>query len=560
MPTLGGAFTPLAWTIVLALFETTVVALLVWGWTRLRPSGPARRHTVASLALFACLAAAGLTYAALRWSPATQDAVLTFSPPAAADYATWAVPARQQSDSKVSRPTPSPRAFLTLSPSVLAALTIGWIVTAGALLVRLLGGLLLVRSLRSRAQRVNAPSVHAIAASLTAQFGLAGRIEWLQSPEIDAPAAVGWRHPAVLLPAGLHESTPSGLLEPLIAHELEHVRCNDSLQAVIEGVIDALLFHCPGARWLSQQVRLAREERCDDAALRVCGERVRCAEALARLVGVQRSVPVMGAVGQDGPSLSKRICRLLEGDKDMRRLTLWQLALLGCALVATASLGLALTSRARADSAAMPSAVRAVEGFVAQPRMKRPPSGYFRTQPGAPVSITQSTSDGRYVFQFTRVRNVSEDRVTGLRFVAVMPDPLRASPVRIVESEMIATSLEPGQASELQLDLLPLEALGAGPQRAQPMLGLIEARFADEDGWSVRLDGDARDAEAALYLEKPSVAKALVGAPPPAGSRDGVCRDHRGMPYSQGALVPVLGEASSFARCDKSAWMPAANP
>ena len=118
---------------------------------------------------------------------------------------------------------------------------------------------------------------------------------------------------------------------------------------------------------------------------------------------------------------------------------------------------------------------------------------------------------------------------------------------------MIATSLEPGQAAELLLDLLPMEALGAGRQRAQPMLGLIEARFADEGGWAVRVDGDARDAEAALYIEKPSVAKALVGAPPPAGSRDGVCRDHRGMPYSQGALVPVLGEASSIARCDKSA-------
>ena len=361
VPTLVGAFAPLAWTIVLALFESTIIALLVWGWTRWRPSSPARRHTVASLALFACLAAAGLTYAALRWSPGTQDTAPTFSPPAAADYATSAVPAGPQFDSNVSRPTPAPRAFVTLSPDVwrqlLAALAVGWIVAAGALLVRLLGGLLFVRSLRSRAQRVDAPSVHAIVASLTAQFGLAGRIEWLQSSEIDAPAAVGWRHPAVLLPAGFHESTPSGLLEPLIAHELEHVRRNDALQAVFEGVIEALLFHCPGARWLSQQVRLAREERCDDAALRVCGERIRCAEALARLVGVHRSVPVMGALGQDGPSLSKRICRLLEGDRDMRRLTLWQLALLGCALVAIASLGLALTSGARADTAAMRTSV-----------------------------------------------------------------------------------------------------------------------------------------------------------------------------------------------------------
>jgi hypothetical protein len=213
---------------------------------------------------------------------------------------------------------------------------------------------------------------------------------------------------------------------------------------------------------------------------------------------------------------------------------------------------LPLVAQARVDE---PGKDGREEGLVAQPGVKRPPSGYVQTQPGAPISITRCRSDGRYVFQFTRVRNVSENRITSLRFVAVIPDAHHAAPVRIVESGMIPVSLDPGWAAELQLNLLPIEGLGAGPKRDQPTLGLVEARFADEDGWSVRLDADARDAETALYLEKPSVAKALVGAPPPPGSRDGVCRDHRGMPYSPGAIVPVLGEASRLARCEKSAWV-----
>ena len=428
---------------------------------------------------------------------------------------------------------------------IVIALAGGWLITAAALLLRLVGGLLVVRALRTRARPLEATQVRAVAESAAVRVS-ATEVEWLQSSDIDAPAAVGWFHPAVLLPARLPETASAELLLPLLAHELEHVRRRDTIKAAALEATGALLFHCPGVRWLSCQVRAAREEICDDVAVRVCGEPTRCAEALASLVGVQRAAPALGAIGQGGPSLSARIRRILKGEEEMRRLTGPQVLLLALLVVAIGGASVALTSVALVQSAAAQDASAAAAAL-------RPPSGYVRTQLGAPVSITASLSDGRYVFQVTRVRNVSEQRVTGLRFVAVVPDPRRASPVRIVESEMVPTSLEPGQSAELRISLLPTESLAG--RHAQPTLALVQARFDDGDIWAVTPDRQAREAEEALYLERASVAPALIGANPPVMSQDGACRDHRGLAYSPGAVVPVLGSQSEWARCDEGTWV-----
>ena len=437
------ALHPLGWTLLLAVCQTTLLALGVRAWlvSSARPSG--RRHAVGYTALLASLVLAAGTYAGLKLAPGLSFADQLSSvlhrvagPPqlllaggeavrepisggggSPAPGGRFDAPAaRERVARRRSAPMDPLAALRGAAALALPVAASAWALGAVFLLLRLAGGVWSVRRLRQRARPL--PVDHAPSAGqLSERLGLVG-VEWLESAEIDAPAAVGWRRPAVMLPAGLHESMAPELLEPLLAHELAHVRRHDARKALLQGVADALLFFCPGARWLSAQVRLAREENCDDAAVAACGHRERCARALAALVGVQRSVPILGAIGPGAPSLAARIRRLLKGEDEMPRRTFVQATSVVVGVVASAAAVLVVGATALAARPSAPAAPA--------PGVPRVPSAYSR-QPGAPLAITRVVPGDGFVFRTVRVRNVSEQRISAVRFVAVMEDRTSAA-------------------------------------------------------------------------------------------------------------------------------------
>src|SRR5260221_7438921 len=67
------ALLPLGWTLVLALWQTTLLALLVWAWLRVDPAASSsRRHLVAYGALLSALGLAAMTFWILDHPPAMQ--------------------------------------------------------------------------------------------------------------------------------------------------------------------------------------------------------------------------------------------------------------------------------------------------------------------------------------------------------------------------------------------------------------------------------------------------------------------------------------------------------
>jgi len=544
---------PLAWTAVLALFESTVVALLIWAWSRWRARRAAARSLLAGVGLLGCIvvtAASGLfLLAAPRLSAPTDRPAIEGTAPGADRSAPGPTVLLR------SRPSgaPIPRLAPAVRGPLVIGIALGWLAVAIVRLGRLAGGVAAVRALRRRARPLDVAATRALAEAVVERLRPRRRVEWLVSTDVDAPAAVGWRRPAVLLPGTLRE-TPPVLLEPLIAHEVEHVRRNDWLAAVGLGAAEALLFHCPGARWLGRLARTAREEACDDAAVRVCGGPTRCAEALASLVGVSRPVPALGAKGDGGLGLAARVRRLLKGEEPMNRPGGPQIAFVFSSVAAVTVAAVWLAGAAVADtireSEPRPAGVGA-----------RPPSGHVPALPNAPATIHRPVSDSRYVYEAAQVRNVSEARITGVRFAALRPGARPGEPVRVVESALLPVRLEPGQSAAVRLDLLPIDDLAGEPSgRTQPLLALVEARFDDGDTWAIAIDREASTAQSALYLEPGSVSRALVGTAARPGARGGECLDHRGAGYSPGALLPVLGSSNEWAVCENGTWHPHAAP
>src|SRR5262249_44302433 len=149
-----------------------------------------------------------------------------------------------------------------------------------------------------------------LARRLSRALGVRHAVRLLESTAVQIPAVVGWLRPVILLPA----STVTGLtpeqLEMILAHELAHIRRHDFLVNLLQAVVVTLLFYHPAVWWISRQVRIERENCCDDLAVAVCGTPLQYARALTRLEELRVGAPSL-AVSARGGSLFERVRRLV---------------------------------------------------------------------------------------------------------------------------------------------------------------------------------------------------------------------------------------------------------
>lgn len=215
---------------------------------------------------------------------------------------------------------------------------------------------------------------------------------WRDLIDLASPT-LGWRRPAVLLPARLMQVGAGASLEPLLAHELAHVRAQDYAVNVVQAGLDVLLFFCPGARWLSAEVRRLREYRCDDLAVALCDQPASYVRALAGLA--ERSSPSFPAPAASGPRLVDRMRRLSEGEV-MPRSRVIHTRPLAASVVVTALLGSFLFSASRVHAARRARPANALAPWSCPPLLpplQLTPAGLF---PGNEL-VPQDTP-GRYFY------------------------------------------------------------------------------------------------------------------------------------------------------------------
>src|SRR6185295_15881169 len=99
-------------------------------------------------------------------------------------------------------------------------------------------------------------------------------------------------------------------VEAILAHELAHIRRHDYAVNLLQTIAETLLFYHPAVWWVSKRIRAEREHCCDDVAVRVCGDAVSYAHALAELESWRVTSTAM-AVAATGGSLLARVRRIL---------------------------------------------------------------------------------------------------------------------------------------------------------------------------------------------------------------------------------------------------------
>ena len=176
--------------------------------------------------------------------------------------------------------------------------------------LRLLGAWILAERLRStewcalRLPNGSGPSIGS-----KTRIAVSRPVRLLVSGLLQAPAAIGWLRPMVLVPAGALAGLPAAQIEALLLHELAHIRRHDYLVHILQSVFEAVFFYHPAVWWISGHMRSERELCCDDIAVSITGDAVIYARALAEFDSARWIRPTV--VAANGGSLADRIARLL---------------------------------------------------------------------------------------------------------------------------------------------------------------------------------------------------------------------------------------------------------
>ena len=221
-----------------------------------------------------------------------------------------------------------------------------------------------VQQLRIRGTLSVPDAVQNLAARVAERLQLARAVAVRQSALAGSPVVVGYFRPVVLLPPCVVTALPPTQLELILAHELWHARRHDYLVNLLQTVVETLFFYHPAVWWLSRQVRIERENCCDDAAMEIAANRAEYGRALLAIEEHLRA-PTALSIAAHGGSLLARI-RRIAGCESSSRFASWGgafsfIAILTFAAVAWA----AIAGQPFAEDVVYPMAAPKVAGVFA---------------------------------------------------------------------------------------------------------------------------------------------------------------------------------------------------
>ena len=274
-----------------------------------------------------------------------------------------------------------------------------WMLGAAFFLLRMLAGLGYVQRLRYRSLRPIEPGWASRLDRLRQQLNLQQPVQLMESALIQAPVAIGWLKPLILLPIGTVNALTPTQVEAVLAHELAHICRRDYLVNILQSIIEAIYYFNPAVWWISAYVREERENCCDDIAVALSADALGYAKALVTMEEAAQQHPRMAmAVATKGqPRLLRRVKRILRQPRQkmytMEKITATSLLL---AALLFLSFSYAPDEKAAAPEAAPPMGILAPLPTVGLPAALTALSGRRDTLPKGDIQI-QTEDNGRSI-------------------------------------------------------------------------------------------------------------------------------------------------------------------
>ena len=258
-------------------------------------------------------------------------------------------------------------------------LVLAWLGGVIALSIRAVGGWTFANALARRGTISPSPALLQRCENLQHRLAVTAPVRFLLSRRITVPVVIGALRPVILIPVSALAGLAPQQLDALILHELAHIRRLDTVTNILLAAVETVLFYHPAVWWVSRQIRIERENCCDDQAVATCGDVGLYVEALTSLESWKAGAPALAA---NGGSLKTRVARLLDGRAQSRPLSL-------SALTGLALLGLLTVS------AAMAAAPHATAATAIKPIMET------HTLPPYPAESIHAREEGRVLLAVT---------------------------------------------------------------------------------------------------------------------------------------------------------------
>lgn len=254
-----------------------------------------------------------------------------------------------------------------------------WLGGVMALSIRAIGGWTLADALARRGTISPSAALLQRCHHLQHRLSVTAPVRFLLSYRITAPVVIGFLKPVILIPVSALAGLSPQQLDALLLHELAHIRRLDTVTNILLGVVETVLFYHPAVWWVGRQVRIERENCCDDQAVSACGDVGLYVEALTALESGKSHGLALAA---NGGSLKARVARLLDGRAQSRSLSL------------SAKTGLVLLGLLTV-SATMAAAPHATSATAIKPIMET------HTLPPYPAESLHAHEEGRVLLAVT---------------------------------------------------------------------------------------------------------------------------------------------------------------
>src|SRR6185312_8314401 len=232
-----------------SVFLGVLIAGLAWVLLRVFSSGNSKTRFAVWLAVL--LAVVGLPL--LGWTAAPVSAAAPFGP------------------------------HLSVSSSWAEYALVTWGIISAIGIIRIGIGLLRLTALRRRCRPVSIHALPAEAQKLFRNFACRRHVEVFFSEEVKAPTAIGFFHPAILLPIWALDNLSAVELRAVLLHQLGHLSRFDDWTNLVQKLARAVLFFHPAVWWIDSKLCLEREIACDDLVVAQSGDSRSYAQCLISL-------------------------------------------------------------------------------------------------------------------------------------------------------------------------------------------------------------------------------------------------------------------------------------
>ena len=202
--------------------------------------------------------------------------------------------------------------------SVLSFVILPWLsavyfVGLALMVLRLLGGMLQLSSLRRNGISQPATKFTELLIALQEKLHFKGNVQLLISVKAQVPMVIGFLKPIILMPAAAMAQLSTEQLETILLHELAHIKRYDYLVNILQTVVETILFFNPFVWMVSAITRREREHCCDDLVMDHTREPLDYITALAALAANPETASTfaMAATGSSN-HLFNRIQRIME--------------------------------------------------------------------------------------------------------------------------------------------------------------------------------------------------------------------------------------------------------